>query len=1013
MDINHQPQSTTNHFLTPFTIASDCAQEHREIIYRIIINLKINLFKKTKHIQQINIHRNYLAHYLPEKLLDRDQFNNNYTFTLTDENGNRKTFYNFQNETTLSGMFKTFLKRHEDSQDRTKLTAKPSTTFGILRNTIVYVNEQKKQIQSVNDRLRNDIINYNNWLTKIIELKPELKTATSDVMKIVSGFTFLFWLDNFEHNNDKRIQFGETFHEEIENLCIELKSIWKNEYYSQHFESTIKICSDSINCIVGLENYVKIEDQGQAGSSSFNLSRSLTSTSTPKDVQINTNLQSKQKSIIKPDKQLSSNLFGNQQNIADKIDISDSEERNLRIGNLLPPTVNQKVLRKNENPTQYNHNRNNTYISSSNDNREQHELFWEQQMYNYQDLKEEITEKVTNHTNKLMDKFRQVNESIERKQEEALEMVFDKLERTLDNINRQNNLRSENGASNNDRNSNNNSIQTNNFQNSRQQENRTRRSNSIATEGTETTVREPPLRFYKQLTSVSMHGEPRIEQNISSGSVPTTIRPFDGTDPAYTVEEYLNSIVAAMIFSSGIEPVNKPGHHQWKVKRAALILHTLQAPAQKWYSTLPSDTILDSKTFCKEFSDIFDSEKSKQQAKIVLQQLQKHTNESLRSRALRIETLVKTAYSLYTEDYRNSVMNQTFIRCLDNELKTAALKNHANHKQTPREPEMPFKTLVDKIDQMDLTRTIANNHKRLYEVNQNTTNTNEDLKQMNIACNKINDLNQNDSEHFEGTICNVLNGIKNTYDRKNFKGRPNWHSFAAIAVHTVTQKADALKDHEEKALHDQKKDHFIVICEIIKIYITEELIRITSTDENYHQHNQYTTIHEAEHHTDRSQETIPTIPHITETIKIIKDIETRIIIITIEAGVIIEIIIIEVELTITTEIIIIIDTTIADQTQDTQTAVTHDSIHRITEIIIIIITIIVIITIIIDKEIIVKTQTQVTDTDNDQVVTIDIILTIIIGMTEEIQHKENKIIDIIQLIEEQTEINTTITIKTE
>ena len=85
---------------------------------------------------------------------------------------------------------------------------------------------------------------------------------------------------------------------------------------------------------------------------------------------------------------------------------------------------------------------------------------------------------------------------------------------------------------------------------------------------------------------------------------------------------------------------------------------------------------------------------------------------------MRIETLVKTAYSLFTEDYRNSVMNQIFIRCLDNELKTAASKKHANHKQTAREPEMTFKTLVNKIDQMDLTRTITNNHKSLYEVNQ-------------------------------------------------------------------------------------------------------------------------------------------------------------------------------------------------------------------------------------------------------------------------------------------------------
>ena len=56
-----------------------------------------------------------------------------------------------------------------------------------------------------------------------------------------------------------------------------------------------------------------------------------------------------------------------------------------------------------------------------------------------------------------------------------------------------------------------------------------------------------------------------------------------------------------MIFSSGIEPVNKPGNHQWKLKRAALILHTLQGPAQKWYSTLPSETKLDWETFGKEF----------------------------------------------------------------------------------------------------------------------------------------------------------------------------------------------------------------------------------------------------------------------------------------------------------------------------------------------------------------------------------------------------------------------------
>ena len=106
-------------------------------------------------------------------------------------------------------------------------------------------------------------------------------------------------------------------------------------------------------------------------------------------------------------------------------------------------------------------------------------------------------------------------------------------------------------------------------------------------------ITEPPLPFYKQLTSMIINEEPQIETLTSSGSVPTTIKQFDGTDPGCTVEDYLNSIIAATIFSNGIEPVNKPGNHQWKAKRAALILHTLQGPAQKWYSTLPSETKLD------------------------------------------------------------------------------------------------------------------------------------------------------------------------------------------------------------------------------------------------------------------------------------------------------------------------------------------------------------------------------------------------------------------------------------
>ena len=94
---------------------------------------------------------------------------------------------------------------------------------------------------------------------------------------------------------------------------------------------------------------------------------------------------------------------------------------------------------------------------------------------------------------------------------------------------------------------------------------------------------------------------------------------------------------------------------------------------------------------------------------------------------------------------------------------------------------------------MDLTRTTTNNHKRLYEVNESTTVINKDLEPMSTACIYINDLNQNDLEQFEGTICNVLYGINNTYDRKILKEDPNLHYSVVIAVSMDTARDDFFK----------------------------------------------------------------------------------------------------------------------------------------------------------------------------------------------------------------------------
>ena len=266
---------------------------------------------------------------------------------------------------------------------------------------------------------------------------------------------------------------------------------------------------------------------------------------------------------------------------------------------------------------------------------------------------------------------------------------------------------------------------------------------------------------------------------------------------------------------------------------------------------------------------------------------------------------------------------------------------------------------------------------------------------MNIACNNINDLNQNDLEQFEGTICNVLNGINNTYDRKNFKGRPKFALFCSYCSSHGHTKGRCFKRPRRESIPRPKEKTFYGHMRNNQNLPNRRMTPTMSTEDNYHQHHQYTTVQEAEHHIDHNQEITTIIRQIT--------IETtiRITNITVETQVITETISIEVERTAITETIVTIDITIVDQTQDIQTVVNQDTNHHITEIIIIII--IIIINIITNKNSTAEIQTELTDTDKDQIEITDIIQIITIETIEEIRHSENKTTDINPKTEEQME----------
>ena len=96
---------------------------------------------------------------------------------------------------------------------------------------------------------------------------------------------------------------------------------------------------------------------------------------------------------------------------------------------------------------------------------------------------------------------------------------------------------------------------------------------------------------------------------------------FTGTDPEYSVEDYLNAITANLILNIGPEPINTPLHQNWIHRRTALIQTTLDGAAQKWFSVLPMDIKSDSKRFTQEFSKMFDSERNKQHQRVLCNEI--------------------------------------------------------------------------------------------------------------------------------------------------------------------------------------------------------------------------------------------------------------------------------------------------------------------------------------------------------------------------------------------------------
>ena len=298
------------------------------------------------------------------------------------------------------------------------------------------------------------------------------------------------------------------------------------------------------------------------------------------------------------------------------------------------------------------------------------------------------------------------------------------------------------------------------------------------------------LSNFSQMPNAAESLQMTMNPYLMGGSSITSNKPlmvFTGTDPEYSVEDYLNAVTANLILNIGPEPINTPLHQNWIHRRTALIQTTLDGAAQKWFSVLPIEIKSNWKRFTQEFSKMFDSERNKQQQRVLCNEIRRLPNETIKQLAVRIETLVRKAYSLNTHDYKNTKMTEILMMTLTPQLRKIAIKKRASHPSSIREPDLDFRKLVDKLEQAEITMKLEETeNQKLQYVNRIETNTTN-----------INNIQESDTDLVE-----KITEILNIYEKHPiFKGKPSfkkWCNYCRRYGHSISECRQKQQDNQNK-----------------------------------------------------------------------------------------------------------------------------------------------------------------------------------------------------------------------
>ena len=174
------------------------------------------------------------------------------------------------------------------------------------------------------------------------------------------------------------------------------------------------------------------------------------------------------------------------------------------------------------------------------------------------------------------------------------------------------------------------------------------------------------------------------------------------------------------------------------------------------------------------------------------------SNETIKQLAVRIETLVRKAYSLNTHDYKNTKMTEILMMTLTPQLRKIPIKKRASHLLSIREPDLDFRKLVDKLEQAEITMKLeeTENLKLQYVIRFETNTT------------QINNIHDSDVD-----LTEKITEILNIYEKNpNFKGKPSfekWCKYCRRYGHSIAECRQKQQDNQNKPQNTKNQaNHF-------------------------------------------------------------------------------------------------------------------------------------------------------------------------------------------------------------